>query len=60
MSFPEEYQAPHLAGKDASFAVTVKEVRAPQQAAQDDELAKRFGADDLGALTTQDPRAAGG
>ena len=53
VSFPEEYQAPHLAGKDASFAVTVKEVRAPQQAAQDDELAKRFGADDLGALTTQ-------
>ena len=53
VSFPEDYQAPHLAGKDASFAVTVKEVRAPKEAAVDDDLAKRFGADDLDALKGQ-------
>ena len=53
VSFPEDYQASHLAGKDASFAVTVKEVRAPVEAAVDDELAKRFGSDDLAALRTQ-------
>ena len=53
VSFPADYQAAHLAGRDASFAVTVKEVRAPVEAAVDDELAKRFGADDLAALRTQ-------
>ena len=53
VSFPADYQAAHLAGRDASFAVTVKEVRAPVEAAVDDELAKRFGADDLVALRTQ-------
>ena len=53
VTFPEAYQAEHLAGKDASFAVTVKEVRAPKEAEVDDELAKRFGADDLDALKSQ-------
>ena len=53
VSFPDDYQAAHLAGKDASFAVTVKEVRAPAEAAVDDELAKRFGADDLDSLRGQ-------
>ena len=53
VSFPEGYQAQHLAGRDAVFAVTVKEVRAPAEAAMDDELAKRFGADDLDALKGQ-------
>jgi trigger factor len=53
VSFPEDYQAAHLAGKSATFETTVKEVKAPAQAAIDDELAKRFGADDLGALREQ-------
>ena len=53
VAFPEDYQAAHLAGKDAAFAVTVKEVRAPAEAAVDDDLAKRFGADDLEALKAQ-------
>ncbi len=53
VSFPEGYQAQHLAGRDAVFAVTVKEVRAPAEAAVDDALAKRFGADDLDALKAQ-------
>ncbi len=53
VSFPEDYQAPHLAGKAAVFAVTVKEVKGPSEAAVDDALAKRFGAEDLAALKTQ-------
>ena len=53
VSFPGDYQAAHLAGKDATFAVTVKEVRAPAAAEVDDELAKRFGAEDLDALKAQ-------
>ena len=53
VSFPEEYQAEHLAGKAAAFDVTVKEVKQPEAAKLDDDLAKRFGADDLAALKTQ-------
>ena len=53
VSFPEEYQAPHLAGKEAVFACTVKEVKAPKEAEIDDDLAKNFGADDLEALKGQ-------
>ncbi|WP_116597074.1 trigger factor [Primorskyibacter marinus] len=53
VSFPEDYQAEHLAGKAAIFDCTVKSVKAPQAAVIDDELAKRFGADDLAALKTQ-------
>ncbi|SFP26254.1 trigger factor [Tranquillimonas alkanivorans] len=53
VSFPEEYGAEHLAGKDAVFAVKVKEVKKPKPAEVDDELAKRYGADDLDALKAQ-------
>lgn len=53
VTFPETYGAQHLAGKDAVFAVTVKAVKAPKPAPIDDELAKRFGADDLAALEGQ-------
>lgn len=53
VTFPEDYQAEHLAGKDVVFEVTVKELRAPKAAEIDDELAKRFGADDLDALKKQ-------
>ncbi len=52
VSFPENYGAPHLAGKEASFAVTVKAVKAPKPAEIDDELAKRFGLENLDALKT--------
>jgi trigger factor len=50
VSFPAEYGAPHLAGKEASFAVTVKAVKAPKPAEIDDELAKRFGVESLDEL----------
>ncbi|MDB6181288.1 trigger factor [Paracoccus fistulariae] len=53
VKFPEEYGAAHLAGKDATFEVTVKAVKAPKDAEVDDELAKKFGADDLDALKKQ-------
>jgi trigger factor len=39
VSFPEDYQAEQLAGKDASFAVEVKEVREKILPALDDDFA---------------------
>ncbi|ABD54530.1 trigger factor [Jannaschia sp. CCS1] len=53
VSFPEDYQAEHLAGKAAVFACTIKEVKKPVPAEVDDELAKKFGAEDLEALKGQ-------
>ncbi len=53
VSFPADYQAEHLAGKEAVFSVTVKEVRAPKAPKIDDDLAKKFGAEDLAALKAQ-------
>ncbi len=50
VTFPADYQAESLKGKDAEFAVTVKEVRAPEDAAADDSLAQRLGLSDLAAL----------
>ena len=42
--------AQHLAGKDAEFDVTVKEVAAPGELKIDDELAKGFGMESLDKL----------
>ena len=53
VSFPEDYQAPHLAGKEAVFECKVKEVKKPVAAKVDDELAKKFGAEELAALKSQ-------
>jgi trigger factor len=53
VTFPAEYGAKNLAGKEAVFAVTVKAVKEPKPAALDDELAKKYGADDLAALKAQ-------
>jgi len=53
VTFPEEYQAENLAGKEAVFSCTVKEVKAPVAAELNDELAKKFGAEDLDGLKTQ-------
>ena len=50
VTFPQDYGRGDLAGKEALFAVTVKEVRIPQEAAIDDELAKGFGLESLDAL----------
>ncbi len=53
VTFPAEYQAEHLAGKEAVFSCTVKEVRAAKTPELDDELAKKFGAEDLAGLKAQ-------
>ena len=50
MTFPEDYQAAHLAGKDAVFEVTVHELREKGESAIDDELATRLGFEDLAGL----------
>ncbi len=43
LTFPKEYHAPQLAGKDVVFEVEVKEVASPKAAKLDDEFAKKFG-----------------
>lgn len=53
VTFPEEYGAKHLAGKAAVFACTIKAVKEPKAAEIDDELAKKYGAEDLAALKGQ-------
>lgn len=53
VTFPEQYQAPHLAGKEAVFDCTVKAVKEPVAAEINDELAQKYGAEDLAALKTQ-------
>jgi trigger factor len=47
VSFPENYPAAQLAGKQAAFDVTVKSVEAPQEVAIDDEFAKSLGLESL-------------
>jgi trigger factor len=50
IKFPEDYRATALAGKDATFAVTVKAVEAPASVALDDEFAKTLGLESLAKL----------
>ncbi|HXZ67124.1 MAG TPA: trigger factor, partial [Alphaproteobacteria bacterium] len=50
LTFPKDYGAQHLAGKDAVFAVKVKEVAAPEKVAIDEEFAKKLGIDSLEKL----------
>jgi trigger factor len=50
VSFPENYQAAELAGKAATFDVTVKAVAAPGELTVDDEFAKSYGMDSLDKL----------
>ncbi|MDQ4061421.1 MAG: trigger factor, partial [Pseudomonadota bacterium] len=48
--FPEDYGAKHLAGKEAAFDVTVREVARPGETALDDEFAKSLGMESLDKL----------
>ena len=50
VSFPENYQAADLKGKDATFAVTVKAVKTAGETKLDDEFAKSLGLTDLDQL----------
>ncbi|HGG06099.1 MAG TPA: trigger factor [Aliiroseovarius sp.] len=53
VNFPADYGAENLAGKEAVFTCKVKAVKQPVAVEIDDELAKKFGADDLEALKAQ-------
>lgn len=48
--FPEDYREASVAGKEAEFDVTVKEIKEPGEVAVDDELAKDMGLENLDAL----------
>jgi len=48
VSFPDDYQAEHLAGKEAEFAVTVKSVEEATLPEIDEEFARLFGVEDGG------------
>ena len=50
VTFPAEYQAADLAGKDAVFATKVIEVQGATDAKIDDELATKFGLENLEKL----------
>jgi trigger factor len=43
VTFPEEYQAAHLAGKEAEFDIKLKLVEKPKKMEINDELAKQLG-----------------
>ncbi|ALK08830.1 trigger factor [Blastochloris viridis] len=50
VTFPANYLAPHLAGKDAAFEVTCTEIAAPGVVEVDDAFAKTLGIDTLDGL----------
>jgi trigger factor len=50
VTFPENYQAENLKGKEAVFDVKVKDVKAPVESAADDALATRLGIESLEKL----------
>ena len=50
VTFPDDYGAPELAGQEAAFAVTVKEVKAKELPPLDDDLAIEAGFDTLDEL----------
>jgi trigger factor len=50
VTFPENYGAANLAGKDAEFAVKVTAVKAASPVVIDDDLAKKIGLDSLDIL----------
>ena len=53
VAFPADYGAENLAGKDAVFECTIKAVKEPAPAELNDELATKFGVEDLNALKAQ-------
>jgi trigger factor len=50
IEFPEDYGAAELAGREAEFAVTVKEIKAKDLPEVDDDLAAEAGFDTLDEL----------
>ncbi|GLI92218.1 trigger factor [Methylocystis echinoides] len=52
VTFPADYSAQHLAGKDAEFEVTVKAVAAPTSLEIGEDLAKKYGFENFDAMKT--------
>ena len=50
VTFPEEYQADNLAGKEATFDITVKQVKVETDTKIDDEFATNLGLESLDKL----------
>ena len=50
VTFPQDYPKQELAGKEAEFTVTVKQVQAPVEQKIDDALAQKLGFENLDAL----------
>ena len=50
VTFPAEYQAEHLAGKEATFDITVKAVKVEGETTLDEDFAKSLGLDSLEKL----------
>ncbi len=50
VTFPEDYQAENLAGKEATFDITVKQVKVETETKIDDEFATNLGLDSLDKL----------
>ena len=50
VTFPEDYQAAHLAGKEAEFDVKVTEVSTPVETEADDAFAEKLGIESLDKL----------
>jgi trigger factor len=50
VTFPDDYPAEHLAGKDAEFDVTVQQVKVATETKVDDEFAKNLGLDSIDKL----------
>jgi len=50
VTFPAEYQAAHLAGKEATFDITVKAVKVETETVIDEDFAKSLGLDSLDKL----------
>ena len=50
LTFPENYHAPQLAGKDVTFEIEVKEVGSPKAPKLDKSFAERFGEKDMESL----------
>ncbi|MDF1854765.1 trigger factor [Pseudooceanicola sp.] len=53
VTFPADYQAENLKGKEATFDCVIKEVKAPKKAEVNDDLATKYGAESLDALKAQ-------
>ena len=50
VTFPEDYPAENLAGKDAQFAIVVKQVKVETETKIDDEFAKNLGLEGIDQL----------